>query len=77
VEIDASRMPTIARNIQSAVDERHPSVLNRTTDQDLISSNRAAATRGSEGPGSPDEYPFGSTYRGGAGCPRAVRVLAL
>ena len=67
VEIDANRMPTIARNIQSALDEGHPSVLNRTTDQDLISSNRAAATRGFEGAGSPDEYPFASTYQGGAG----------
>lgn len=46
VEIDANRMPTIARNIQSALDKGHPSVLNRTTDQDLISSNRAAATSG-------------------------------
>jgi Deoxyribonuclease NucA/NucB len=67
LEIDAQRMPNIARNIQSALDEGHPGILNRTTNEDLINANRAAACRGFCGPGSPDEYPFASTYQGGAG----------
>jgi hypothetical protein len=64
LEIDAQRMPNIARNIQSALDEGHPGILNRTTNEDLINANRAAACRGFCGPGSPDEYPFASTHRG-------------
>jgi len=66
-EVDADRMPNIARNVQSALDEGQPGVLNRTTDQSLISANRAAACQGFCGPGSPDEYPFASTMQGGAG----------
>ncbi|HEY6289997.1 MAG TPA: NucA/NucB deoxyribonuclease domain-containing protein [Terriglobia bacterium] len=67
LEIDAQRMPNIARNVQSALDEGHPSILTRTTNGDLINANRAAATEGFAGPGSPDEYPFASTHEGGAG----------
>jgi hypothetical protein len=67
LEIDAQRMPNIARNIQSALDEGHPGILNRTTNQDLINANRTAACSGFCGSGSPDEYPFASTYQGGAG----------
>lgn len=33
LEIDAQRMPNIARNIQSALDEGHPGILNRTTNE--------------------------------------------
>lgn len=67
LEIDAARMPNIARNVQSALDEGHPGVLNRTMDTDLMKLNRAGACRGFCGPGSPDEYPFASTLQGGAG----------
>lgn len=67
LEIDAKRMPNIARNIQDALDEGHPGVLNRTTDRLQIRSNRRAACSGFCGPGSPDEYPFASTTQGGAG----------
>lgn len=67
LEIDASRMPNIAKNVQSALDEGHPGILSRTTDSSLIRSNRAAACEGFCGPGSPDEYPFASTLQGGAG----------
>jgi RHS repeat-associated protein len=67
LEVDAGRMPNIARNFQSAIDEGQPSVLNRTTDPALIRANRAAACAGFCGPGSPDEYPFASTLQGGAG----------
>ena len=73
LEFDAQRMPNIARNVQSALDEGHPSILTRTTNEDLINANRAAATGGFSGPGSPDEYPFASTYEGGAGA-RAAGV---
>jgi hypothetical protein len=65
--IDAGRMPGIAQNIQSAQDAGLPSILNRETEQAIIDANRAAATRGFRGPGSPDEYPFASTTQGGAG----------
>ncbi len=70
--VDAGRMPNIGRNVQSAIDEGQPSVLNRTTDPALIRANRAAACAGFCGPGSPDEYPFASTLQGGAG----ARVVA-
>jgi RHS repeat-associated protein len=66
-EVDGSRMPNIARNVQSALDDGQPDVLTRTTDNALIRANRAAACAGFCGPGSPDEYPFASTYEGGAG----------
>jgi RHS repeat-associated protein len=65
--IDSRRMPNIANNIQNAQDNGAPTVLTRTTNSDLIASNRAAACRGFCGVGSPDEYPFASTYQGGSG----------
>ena len=40
--------------------------LTRTEDQAIINSNRAAACKGFCGEGSPDEYPFASTYEGGS-----------
>lgn len=55
------------KNVQSAMDEGHPDILSRTTDESLIRGNRAAACRGFCGSGSPDEYPFASTEQGGAG----------
>ncbi|WP_344071184.1 NucA/NucB deoxyribonuclease domain-containing protein, partial [Prauserella alba] len=67
LEIEAARMPNIAENVQSALDEGHPRILARTTDESLIRGNRAAACEGFCGPGSPDEYPFASTRQGGAG----------
>ena len=67
LEIDASRMPNIARNIQTAIDEGQPDLLFRETDPGVISANRAAACAGFCGGGSPDEYPFASTMQGGAG----------
>jgi len=76
LEIDAGRMPNIASNVQSALDEGQPGVLNRITDPGQIASNRAAATSGFSGPGSPDEYPFASTAQGGAGARVAGVPLA-
>jgi hypothetical protein len=76
LEIDAARMPSIARNVQSALDEGHPGILNRTTNDALIRSNRSAACQGFCGPGSPDEYPFASTLQGGAGARVAGVPLA-
>lgn len=60
-------MPGIAGNINAAQEAGLPSILTRTTDSDLIDANRAAATAGFNGAGSPDEYPFASTLEGGAG----------
>ena len=76
LEIDAGRMPNIASNVQSALDEGQPGVLNRITDPGQIASNRAAATSGFSGPGSPDECPFASTAQGGAGARVAGVPLA-
>jgi RHS repeat-associated protein len=67
LEVDAQKMPNIARNIESALEEGQPDVLTRTMDPDLIAANRAAACAGFCGPESPDEYPFASTFEGGAG----------
>jgi hypothetical protein len=66
----------IARNVQSALDEGQPSILTRTTSENLINANRAAACEGLCGPGSPDEYPFALTYEGGAGAGVAGVPLA-
>jgi hypothetical protein len=49
------------------LDEGHPALLQRTTDDALIRSNRSTACAGFRGPGSPDEYPFASTLQGGGG----------
>ncbi len=67
LEIDATRMPTIARNIDSAQRAGLPSLLNRETDPVIIQANRAAACAGFCGSGSPDEYPIASTIQDGAG----------
>src|SRR5260370_42270649 len=66
----------IARNVQPALDEGQPSILTRTTSENLINANRAAACEGLCGPGSPDEYPFAPTYEGGAGAGVAGVPLA-
>lgn len=60
-------MPNIADNIQNAQANGAPSILTRTTDQSRIVANRTVATAAFRGPGSADEYPFASTYEGGAG----------
>jgi hypothetical protein len=65
--VDAGRMPSIARNVQNALDAGHPGVLSRITDKAQIKGNRSAACKGFCGVGSPDEYPFASTAQGGAG----------
>ena len=65
--ISSSRMPNIAKNIQSALDSGYPSMLTRETDPAIISANRSAACSGFCGEGSPDEYPFASTMEGGTG----------
>ena len=67
LEIDSGSIPNIAQNIQNAQSNGAPSVLTCTIDPATIAANRAAATAGFSGPGSPDEYPFASTYEGGAG----------
>jgi hypothetical protein len=67
LEVDSNRMPNIADNIRNAQANGAPTTLTRTQNTALIDANRAAATAGFTGPGSPDEYPFASTYEGGAG----------
>jgi hypothetical protein len=64
--IDAAKLPNIAQNIQSAIDDGHPSILTRA-DPGVGPANRAVATRGFSGPGSPDQYPFATTVEGGTG----------
>jgi hypothetical protein len=77
LEIDASVMPNIARNIHAAVvEEGQPEVLFRETDAGVIAANRAAACSAFCGPGSPDEYPFASTMQGGVGARVASVPLA-
>lgn len=66
--VDGSRTPQIAHGTDAAFAAGHPNVLHRTTDPDIISANRDAATAGFTGrPLSPDEYPFASTIEGGPG----------
>ncbi len=66
--VDGSRTPQIAHGTEAAFAAGHPNVLHRTTDPDIISANRDAATAGFTGrPSSPDEYPFASTIEGGQG----------
>ncbi len=67
LNIDLDRMPNIAENIQNAQANGAPDILTRTTDQARIAANRAAACIDFCGTGSPDEYPFASTYEGGKG----------
>jgi len=66
-----SVVPAIAAHIASAQARGYPSVLSRTTNQSLIDQNRRNACRNFvPGPApntSCDEYPFASTYQGGAG----------
>jgi RHS repeat-associated protein len=67
LEIDSSKIPNIAKNINNAQANGAPQVLTRTQNQALIAANRYAACKGFCGIGSPDEYPFASTYEGGTG----------
>lgn len=67
LEIDSSKMPNIADNIRNAQSNGAPNILTRTENQALIDANRRGATKLFSGAGSPDEYPFASTYEGGAG----------
>lgn len=76
LEVKEERMPGIANNIQTAQDEGKPSILHRTRIRKNIRRNRREALKNFHGPGSPDEYPFASTYEGGAGA-RVVGVPDL
>ena len=67
LEIDSQRMPEIADGIKDAQSRGAPDILTRTTDRAQIARNRAEATGGFSGVGSPDEYPFASTMEGGSG----------
>jgi hypothetical protein len=67
LSIDAKKMPNIAGNIATAQVSGQPSILTRTTDQTILNAIRATACTGYCGSLSPDEYPFASTYEGGAG----------
>lgn len=75
-EVSRSRTPNIADNVEDALAQGKPDVLNRTTDRAEIRRNRREALRGqpAAGPGqSLDEYPFASCAQGGGGaCVRAV-----
>jgi hypothetical protein len=66
MEINSKRMPNIANNIENAQANGAPSILTRTTNQNIINTNRNIACLGFCGSGSPDEYPFASTYEGGS-----------
>ncbi len=65
--IDSAKMPNIARNIRNAQAKGAPQILTRTQDPTRIVSNRRTACAGFCGVGSPDEYPFATTYEGGKG----------
>ena len=67
LEIDSGKMPNIAKNIENAQSKGAPNILTRTEDPATIASNRNAACAKFCGQGSPDEYPFESTYEGGKG----------
>ncbi|KAB8315500.1 hypothetical protein SD81_029315 [Tolypothrix campylonemoides VB511288] len=64
-------LPNIADHIATAQSRGYPNILSRTTDSGRISRNRREACRNFvPGPApntSCDEYPFASTYEGGAG----------
>jgi hypothetical protein len=62
--VNSQKFPTISSHIRDAQRSGQPSVLTRTTNQNLIKQNRASATKGVSGL---DEYPFASTYEGGKG----------
>jgi RHS repeat-associated protein len=65
LHVSSQKYPTIGPHIKDAQKAgRQPSILTRTTNRALIDRNRDAATRGVSGL---DEYPFASTYEGGAG----------
>jgi RHS repeat-associated protein len=70
LKFDPQKFPNIAPHIQDAQTAGQPSVLTRTTNPVLMSNNRAEATGGLVGL---DEYPFASTYEGGAGA--SVRIV--
>jgi Deoxyribonuclease NucA/NucB len=63
--VDANRTPAIAVHIRAAQAAGKPAILHRVvpTPRD----RRPGACRGWRGPGSCDQYPFASTYEGGAG----------
>jgi hypothetical protein len=72
-------LPLTADHIADAQARGYPSVLSRTTDQRRIDRNRREACRGFV-PQPPirvscDEYPFASTYEGGAGA--SIRGVPL
>lgn len=70
IAFSRARTPGIADNIEAAIADGHPSVLNRLEAQDLIRANRRDALRGQPSPAlnhSLDEYPFASSIQGGAG----------
>lgn len=77
VTFSRRKLPAIASHIASAQKAGKPRVLRRTTNQQRIRSNRRAACRNFKpAPGySCDEYPFASTYEGGAGA--AIRGVPV
>jgi hypothetical protein len=74
-----SRIPNIASHIASAQSRGFPSILTRTTNSTLIDRNRREACRNFVPQAPPntscDEYPFASTYEGGAGS--SIRAVPL
>ncbi len=65
--------PTVGAHMQAAQDAGYPMLLTRLTDRSAIRRNRYAACR-NVAP-SCDEYPFASTYQGGAGASTATVPL--
>lgn len=72
VTFDSAKVPKIVAHIKSAQTTKgKPKTLTRTTDTTKINNNRSAACKNFTGTQSCDEYPFASTYEGGAGASTA------
>ena len=68
LEIDLDLMPNIASNIKDAQNKGAPSILTRTTDPGRIKGKQKCGLYWILWVWElPDEYPFASTYEGGAG----------
>jgi Deoxyribonuclease NucA/NucB len=74
VVFDSAKVPNIVAHIRAAQAAGKPKILTRTTDSARIAANRKASGCDPSpyaSPNSCDEYPFASTYEGGASATRA------
>jgi hypothetical protein len=67
VVFDKAQFPNIAPHIANAQKSGKPKRLRRLTDRSKIRRNRREACGKFKGPDTCDEYPFASSYEGGAG----------